>query len=134
MAKSYIGGSFAPPLDDAKLARYRALIDALPARSPLRDALETLYRCVAQWWELPESTGGGRPHPVGRGYIVHLDEQHQKALWDAIPWEHELRECERLCDGIDPRGQKELRDAAHHLLWFVKELNLDREPLTNDKL
>lgn len=27
-----------------------------------------------------------------------------------------------------------LRDAAHHLLWFARELTRDREPLTNDKL
>jgi hypothetical protein len=28
----------------------------------------------------------------------------------------------------------ELRNAAFHLLWFCKELTLDREPLTVDKL
>ena len=28
----------------------------------------------------------------------------------------------------------QLRDAAFHLLWHVKELDLDREPITTDKL
>lgn len=29
-------------------------------------------------------------------------------------------------------SNKPLRDADFHLLWFVKELNKDREPITND--
>ncbi len=36
-----------------------------------------------------------------------------------------------------PYPQREptpLRDMAYHLLWHVKELSLDREPLTNDQL
>lgn len=134
MAKRYIGGSFAPPLTDELLAGYRTLIDAQPPQTLLRDALEHLYRCVMQWWELPESKRKGKRHPVGVGFIVDLEEDHAKALWEAIPWDHELDAMARLFEAIDPKGERALRNAAHHLLWHVKELNLDREPLTNDKL
>jgi hypothetical protein len=225
MARQRLGGSFAPPLTDNLLAQYRALIDGLDPKSRVRDALEQLYRCVAQWWALPDSKRKGRKHPVGVGVIVDLEEEHAQALWDAIPWDHELDEMARLFDEIEreacarnsrqieawhgqvrddlrskhfpeqpwpkklldwmrrageelgfllgllPDGERKraeqqlaaaaefarkyrfalasksypdlpyparestpLRDAAHHLLWHVRELNLDREPVTNDKL
>jgi hypothetical protein len=50
-----------------------------------------------------------------------------------VPWRYEIEAMQRLFDGIDP-AEKELRDAAFHLLWFVTELERDREPVTNDKL
>lgn len=31
-------------------------------------------------------------------------------------------------------AQKELRDACFHLVWFAKELTMDREPMTNDMI
>lgn len=143
----FIGGSFAPPLTDASLAAYKSLAEALPATSPVRDAMLRLHACVSRWWDLPESTGGGRPHPVGRGFIVDLDKEIAASLWDSIPWgggkdadgnpvPDELGEMARVFDVIPatPAASKALRDAAHHLLWFAKELNLDREPITNDKL
>lgn len=140
MARRFIGGSFAPPLTDAKLAAYRDLIDALPP-SAVRDALDTLHKCCAEWWELPESSGTEtRPHAVGIGTVVDLDEPSKTALYDLIPWAHELNAMGGWTDATgyhaglfdDLRG--ELRDAAFHLLWHVKELDLDREPITNDKL
>lgn len=135
MAKqSHIGGSFAPPLTDAKLAGYRDLIDALPP-SAVRDAMDALHKCCAAWWELPESTGTAtRAHGSGVGTIVDLDEGAKKSLYDLIPWAHELAAMGTLFDGIDPKADKALRDAAHHLLWHAIELEQDREPLTADKL
>lgn len=141
MAQQRVGGSFAPPLDDQKLAAYRALIDAVPV-SPARDALDALHKCCAAWWDLPESTGTGtRPHASGRGTIVDLAEPAKKTLWDLIPWTHELLAMGGRTDekgtyhpGLFDALESELRNAAFHLLWHVRELDLDREPLTADKL
>jgi hypothetical protein len=132
MATRRFGGSFAPPLTDELLAEYKATIDTLPA-SALRDALGVLHNCCVQWWEQPDSVGEGKPHPSGRGVIVDLDPEIAKALWDHIPWKEELDATQKLCDAI-PADQKDLRKCAFHLLWHARVLDLDREPITTDKL
>lgn len=89
---------------------------------------------------------------------VPLEAAHVQALWNVTPWPRELEPIKQLFATIDadaarrngdlvaawqdaggkgPRPPLEstaLRDAAHHLLWHVHELALDREPLTIDKL
>lgn len=128
------GGSFAPPLSDETLARYRAMTDGLPA-SPVKDALAALLHCCGVWWDLPEPTGPARgPHRSGVGAVVRLDADHAAALDPHIPWAHEIEAYKVLFDGISNETAKPLRDAAHHLLWHVVELDLGREPLTADKL
>ena len=130
----HFGGSFAPPLTDERLAEYATFIRELPV-SPVKDAMSELLVCCEKWWDLPESEGVNVwTHQSNKGTIVPLDTAHAEVLYDAIPWTHELEAIEALFNGIDPILQKRLRDAAQHLLWHVKELNLDREPLTNDKL
>ncbi len=148
-----IGGSFAPPLTDEKLAAYGVLAASAPG--PVKDAMTELLACCEKWWNLPEPNGTAvRPHPVGVGAIVSLQENHAKELSDLIPWTHELKAMQELFDALpsgstsgeevltdgvrwavvtDPEA-KALRDAAFHLLWHVKELDLDREPLTADQL
>lgn len=129
-----IGGSFAPPLTDELIERYRATIEALSA-SPVRDAMRQCLACCERWWGLPDSVGTEtRNHPSGVGRIVDLEPAIAEALWDHIPWDHEIEAIQSLFDAIDPGSSRELRNAAFHLLWHVKELNLDREPLTADKL
>ena len=132
MRRSYIGGSFAPPLTDEALADYHAL--ALAAEPEVRDAMLELHACVAQWWDLPESTGEGTPHASGRGQVVALDEPIKAALEQAIPWPRELTAIGTLFETIPAGTEPNLRNAAFHLLWFVTELCLDREPMTADKL
>mgnify|MGYP000974726190 CR=1 FL=1 len=132
MAKRQIGGSFAPPLSDELLDKYQALISQ--SQGAIKDALTTLLTCCRKWWELPESVGGGNAHPSGRGFVVELDHTIKESLWDLIPWPHEIKAMESLLNTLDPVGQKDLRNAAFHLLWHVKELDLDREPITTDKL
>lgn len=128
------GGTFAPPFTDEKLADYKALAES-PSTSPeVSDAMLVLHACIAQWWELPESNGAGKPHISGRGVIVPLEAEIAKTMFDAIPWKKELDAYATLFDGIDNGTDKPLRDAAFHLLWGVNELNLDREPMTTDKL
>lgn len=130
--KTKLAGSFSPPLTDAALGNYRAQISALPV-SPLRDALGALLDCCDKWWALPESTGEGKLHAVGVGLVVDLDEKVAAVLEPHIPWDEEIAMIQGLCDAI-PVDQTPLRDCAFHLLWHVKELALDREPMTSDKL
>ena len=134
MTQQPTGGSFAPPLTDELLAKYKAIIDALPAQSQVRDAMQSLLVCCEAWWEQPESMGSGKPHTSGRGVMVALDEPIAKALWESIPWKEDLQGYGKLFDGIDPVKEKPLRDAAHHLLWVCFELELDREPITTDRI
>lgn len=136
----HVGGSFAPELTAAKLASYKTLAASAPPS--VRDEMLKLVSMVETFRQTPASKNGGKPHPSGRGTIVPLEDAEIKRIWDLVPWNTEVpgehvNECAvlaQLFDGIDPVGQKPLRDAAHHLLWHAVELALDREPLTADKL
>lgn len=133
---------FAPDLTDEKLAIYESLIHALPI-GPLKHALSLCLRAVKIWWELPVSTRkniarvlvvrNGKEQQVP---VVPLEEswcQEGAALWEAVPWDYELESMQALFDKINPE-EKQLRDAAFHLLWHAKELCQDREPLTQSVL
>lgn len=135
---------FAPPLTDDLLRAYRILADALPdSRGDVRDALRECLKAVETWWGLPESKGNARHD--GHLLLVHrkeerlvritgLSETLKKELWDSIPWDYEIAAMEKLFESISNETGRELRDAAFHLLWHVRELSLDREPLTQDAL
>lgn len=130
---------FAPPLTDETIAKYEAVI-ASQDRGPVRDAMEDCLKAVKQWWDLPESTRSDvqkfaiRHRGQDTAFaITPLEEAHVTALWDAVPWPHELAAIQGLFDEIAAES-KDLRDAAFHLLWHVTELCHDREPLTQDKL
>ena len=127
------GGSFAPPLSDESLAKYKAIIDGLDS-SPVKDAMAVLLNCCNQWWAQPESAGEGKLHSSGVGTVIMLDDPIAVALEPHIPWRNELDMMRTLFETIRPDNQKELRDAAFHLLWHGYELEMGREPLTNDKL
>lgn len=133
MSRQQYGGSFAPPLDDAKLATYADLAES--ADPPVKDAMLTLLRMASAWWSLPESTQAGRPHSATpRATIVPLEPAHIAQLWELVPWQDELDTFGKRFEGIDPARQKPLRNAAFHLLWLGVELCQDREPITSDKL
>lgn len=126
-----LGGSFAPPIDEEKLSAYQNLFDGCDDPKT-KDALNTLARCAWHWLKLPDSEDTARrPHPVGVGTIVPLSQPIMDELFDDIPWDDELEIYQRRLDSL-PEG--DLRNAAFHVLWFVKELNLDREPITSDLL
>lgn len=133
---------FAPPLTDALLDRYAQTITKLPGKhGELRDALSGCLKAVRLWWDLPESKGkaGDRNLQVlhrgqeKRVKVISLTDELIDTLWDAVPWPYELDAMQSLFDRI-PAEEKELRDLAFHLCWHCRELTLDREPLTQDKL
>jgi hypothetical protein len=133
---------FAPALSDDLLASYTSLI-AKCDDAEVKDALESLLRPVAAWWALPESRrkDGQRVQVKHRGKeiaveIAPLESAHVTALDKDVPWMRELSllSNERGTGLFDGLRAGELRNAAFHLLWFCKELTLDREPLTVDKL
>lgn len=120
----------APALTENSLSAYR---DLIPDNGPISDAMKTLILCVEKWWELPESSGQDKQyHPSVGGEVVKLDKEIQDQLYDLIPWEHELKAMGQLFSTISIVSQKQLRDAAFHLLWYVKELSFDREPITQE--
>ncbi len=125
-----VGGSFAPPLTDELLDKYEDLADQ--KGGPIGEAMLSLAACCRKWWNLPDSEGLNQSaHPSGVGMIIPLDDHIKKVLDEHIPWEHELTAMQNLFDELP---NNEVRNAAFHLLWHVKELNLDREPITNDLL
>lgn len=133
---------FAPPLTDDQIAAYEKLANGLPdSRGDVRDAMRECLAAVKLWWELPESKGSAKDQSVElrhRGQetlvkLVSLTPDLVQKLWDAVPWGYELDAMQSLFDRIDP-AEKGLRDAAFHLLWHARELCLDREPLTRDRL
>jgi hypothetical protein len=126
------GGVFAPPLTADKLATYREL--AATAHYQVRDAMLALCDMVAKFQETPESTAPGTKHPSGRGVMVPLSDAEVLRIWDVVPDEDELKLYGDRFEKIDAVTEKPLRDAAFHLLWYGRELFLDREPMTKDKL
>lgn len=130
----HVGGSFAPPIDEAKLAGYESL--AVSAGGRVGEEMAKLLKMTRAWWELPESTRPGTEHPsTPRAAVIPLEDAHVKALWDLVPWPDELKLLSNGIDsGVFDSLTGPLRDAAFHLLWFAGELTLDREPITLDKL
>jgi len=129
---SHIGGSFAPPLDADTLADYKSLAATAPEQ--VGEYMRDLIQMLKVFRETPDSEQPGKPHPSGRGTIVPLEDAEIKRIWDVVPWKEELDVMGGVFDNIDPLTQRELRNAAFHLLWFGRELCADREPITTDKL
>jgi len=112
-------GSTAPPLTDELLDKYETL--AAIADTSIKHAIHKCLACVFKWWNLPESNK------------QTLDPEIATILEEYIPWAHEIDAIQQLFNNI-PSNQMDLRDAAFHLLWYVRELDFGREPITTDKL
>jgi hypothetical protein len=126
--RKVIGGSFAPPLSDAKLAEYEALIPSDNRR--VAEYMTQLVAMLRKFRETPDSTLAGAPHPV-RGVVVPLEETEIERIWDVVPYE---QECDVIGQAFEALPTGDVRNAAFHLLWFAYELAKDREPVTADKL
>jgi len=127
-----IGGTFAPSLDADKLVVYKTL--AAAASPKIAEAMGKLISMIEEFRKTPDSANPGKPHPSGRGVIVPLENAEIVRMDAHVPWDDELNLWATWFEGISPTDAKPLRDAAFHLLWFGRELFLDREPMTTDKL
>ena len=137
----------APPLTESRLAEIRQITGGVHDER-LHDAMTMMLQCVEKWWSLPDSRAGDQvvkgvkkkrvewEFDQGRTRVSEqpLEEQYVDALWNVTPWMDELLALEPLLEKIDPVSQKALRDAAFTLMFFCKELTLDREPMTMDRL
>lgn len=133
MAKSpRIGGTFAPPLDEPLLTRYEHLTEQ--GGEKIREAMNKLVKLLRTFWQTPRSRLPGSNHPSGKGVIVPLEDSEIKRIWDDVPWMEELTLYGTWFEAIDPIRDRDLRNAAFHLLWYATELCLDREPITADQV
>lgn len=129
MPKQLLGGSFAPPITKEILERYKSLAAAADDDA-IADSMHELVEMVRLFQETPASTLEGTPHDSGRGTVTPLETAEITRIWDAVPWPHECDAMGQLFEQLTG----ETRDAAYHLLWFARELCLDREPITTDRL
>ena len=129
MARQQIGGSFAPPITGEQLDQYEVLAKACEDRKCSGFMLD-LAKMVRAFRETGDSQQPGKPHPAGRGVIVPLEDAEIERIWDLVPWPEE---CDLMGQAFDTLTG-ETRNAAYYLLWFARELTLDREPITSDKI
>lgn len=91
-----------------------------------------IYFSEATAVALQNDNGGSTANGVG--VVVPLEEEEIKRIWDHVPWKEELDMYSAVFEEIPPGTNRDLRNAAFHLLWYGRELELDREPMTTDKL
>lgn len=131
MSNQRRGGSFAPPLTAEKLAAYAALIPAV-ADVQVKEIMEKLHALAVLFRQTGDSQLPGNPHPSGMGEIVPLAPEEILRIWDLVPWDYELKAMQDKLDGL--AADSPLRTPAFHLLWMAKELEMEREPISSDKL
>lgn len=129
MKKILIGGSFAPTIDEQKLAEYRTIASAVEDRQAAQ-YMTDLCDMVELFKQTPDSTESGVPHPV-IGVIVPLAQEEIDRIWDAVPWP---QECDVIGEVFETLTDPAQRNAAFHLLWYARELSVDREPLTKERI
>jgi len=123
------GGSFAPPVDDAKINEYELL--ANEADEQVKNYMLGLIKMLRMFRETAESSETPYIHPTRVAEIIPLEKAEIERIWDVVPWKEEL---DMMGTVFDQLPNNPLRNAAFHLLWFGRELCADREPITNDKL
>lgn len=152
-----IGGCFAPPLTAGQVQKYRTIARTAPPA--IGEAIDKLCDMVTLFHQSPASTKPGKPHPIGIGTIVELEEGEKVRIFDAVPWPHEVEMYKLMLDGLPDtrddienarlnreakaRGERgvpidqktvTVKLAFGHLVWYAGELTNDREPLTADRL
>lgn len=123
-----LGGSFAPKITSEKLEHFRQLAGNVEDQRCSIYMLE-LIEMVDLFFETPDSTLPGTKHPVA-GMVVPLEDAEVKRIWDKVPWPEE---CDMIGKAFDILPPGEQRNAAYHLLWYARELTLDREPMTQER-
>lgn len=120
------GGSFAPEFTDELLDRYQELCMYLEGQ--VREYFETLLTLAEKWWQMEVSDAT----PIGEykdakgmiGLVIPLTDTLKNRLDENIPWAEEIEIMSKVFEPLTG----ETRNAAFHLLWLAKELELDREP------
>lgn len=132
MAKriSKVGGSFAPPITATKLAEYKGIAEL--ADEKVREIMLKLIQMVEVFQQTPSSSLDGTPGPTGLGVQIPLEEAEIQRIFDVVPWDYECEAFQNLFESIPIKSP--VRNPAFHLLWYAKELTIDREPMTNDLL
>jgi hypothetical protein len=131
MAAQWLGGSFAPRLPPERLKECLAHAESAPPG--VAKAMRALAAAVGAHHGLARPKKAGRPHPVGVGTVVPLEGHAKAALDEHLPEGDELDAYAARFEAI-PAEDKDLRDAAFHLLWYCRELRLGREPLFAEDL
>ena len=118
---------FAPPLTDEKLAEYETLINSLDA-GEVKDAMQECLTCTKAWWDLPESTrtDGDKFQIIHQKKektysVTPLEKEHVKQLDLVTPYTRECVAMQPLFEKLDPVYQRDLRNAAFHLLSYSTE-------------
>ena len=161
--RARIGGSFAPPITPELLDEYReraskASSEVRDVMEKLCDMVEAYLDRPSS-----KKNGTPHPLGIKGLSIVALEEDTIEELDPLVPYPYEcdayqglfeslpigvrtterFEESDEFADGqvrlkqvsaVDDVDAKELRDAAFHLLWYAKELTLDRVPATTDTL
>lgn len=123
-----LGGSFAPKIDEAKLEQYRQLAGSVEDQR-CSDYMFQLVEMLEVFFETPDSILPGTKHPI-LGTVIPLEDAEVKRIWDKVPWSDECDLIGKVFDNLPPGEQ---RNAAYHLLWYARELTLDREPMTQER-
>lgn len=124
-----VGGSFAPPLDNDGLDRYEQLAKACDDRKCQGYMLD-LVNMLRVFWETGESKAEEQAAPLGHA-IKPLEDAEIERIWHFVPWPEE---CDVIGAAFESIPAGETRNAAHHLLWYARELAQDREPTTKDRV
>lgn len=131
--QSRIGGSFAPPLTSEMVRGYSELLAAADPR--VRDAGLELCEMAHEFLRVSgvEGLENGKTsaHPSGAGIIRELSDTARNILYDVVPWDYE---CDAMAGVFETIPPGPTRNAAFHLLWYARELTIDRVPITKDKL
>lgn len=114
--------SHAPAFNDQKLADLVPIIASAPI--DIREPMQNLYDTVMKWWNIPDSTTPKTPHHSGATFQP-LDETAKAAL--VLPQRDVL---DLYASRFDKLPNGEIRNTAYHLLWYVVEFSLGREPMT----
>jgi len=124
-----LGGSFAPRITDDKLEEYRQLAGNVPDQR-CSEYMIQLVEMLDLFNETPESSLPGTKNPLA-GMVVPLEDAEIKRIWDKVPY---MEECDLIGKAFDILPPGEQRNAAYHLLWYARELTLDREPMTQERV
>lgn len=143
MPNKLLPACLAPKLDSDGLEVYRSRANSA-GDGPVRDSMLELIAMIEKYWEVPvsDSTSETKPLPcpldvcgkqVTELTMKRLSQDQVQRIWDKVPWENELNAMGDVFQGISAETDKTLRDSAFHLLWYGRELFLDREPITMDQ-